>query len=52
MGGRGGKLVWTGKWWNLPNISGVCVHNSALARIFWLIDYSCFGIKSSMKMTF
>lgn len=23
-----------------------------LARIFWLVDYSCFGMKSSKKMTF
>lgn len=56
-GGRRGK-VWTGKWWDLPDISEVCVHTgteyfiSVLARMFWLLTIPVFGMKSSMEMTF
>lgn len=41
-GGKRGKM-WTGKWWDLPDISEVCVHTgteyfiAVLARMFWLL---------------
>ena len=56
--GQAGGGVGTGTWWNLSDISGVYGHmrtdyfSSVRARVFWLVDYSCFGKKSSMKMTF